>query len=183
MCPHSSAPPSRTSNARTSENLTTLALGPSSSPMACSYGYCVPRLLCKMVKLSASSVSQTMSCILCFSSLFTSSLLGREPSHYDILAQPATYQDHQCIMPYFALFGTTLTYEYLCVFGCACYPNMSATTPHKPAPRSVRCVFLEYSYHHRGYHCLDLSTNRLMISRHMVFDEPFFPLPPRPIQL
>jgi hypothetical protein len=60
MCPHSSAPPSRTSNAITSAFLTTLPLGPSSSPMVCSYGYLVPTLLRKMVKLSASFVPLTM---------------------------------------------------------------------------------------------------------------------------
>jgi hypothetical protein len=77
---------------------------------------------------------------------------------------------------YFALFSTTLTYEHLHVFGCACYPNMSAIAPHKLSPRSTCCVFLRYSDHHKGYHCLDLSTNRLMISRHVIFDEAVFSL-------
>jgi hypothetical protein len=79
---------------------------------------------------------------------------------------------------YFALFGTTLTYEHLRVIGCVCYPNMSATTPHKLAPRFTRCVFLGYSNHHKGYRCLDLSTSCLVISRHMVFDEAVFPFAP-----
>jgi hypothetical protein len=76
---------------------------------------------------------------------------------------------------YFALFGTTPTYEHLHVFGCACYPNMPATALHKLAPRSARCAFFGYSDHHKGYRCLDLSTNRLMISQHVVFDEAVFP--------
>jgi hypothetical protein len=71
--------------------------------------------------------------------------------------------------PYFALFGTTLTYEHLRVFGCACYPNMSATAPH-----SVCCVFLGYSDHHKGYRYIDLSTNSLVISQHVLFDEAVF---------
>jgi hypothetical protein len=78
--------------------------------------------------------------------------------------------------PYFSMFDTTPTYEHLRVFGCACYPNMSATAPHKIAPRSARCVFLGYSDHYKGYRCLDLSTNRLMISQHMVLEEAVFPL-------
>jgi hypothetical protein len=42
---------------------------------------------------------------------------------------------------YFTLFGTTPTYEHLRVSGCTCYPNnMSATSPHKLAPRSTRCL-------------------------------------------
>jgi hypothetical protein len=62
--------------------------------------------------------------------------------------------------PYFALFGSHPTYDHLRVFGCACYPNMSATAPHKLAPRSSLCVFLGYSSNHKGYRCLDLSTKK-----------------------
>jgi hypothetical protein len=47
--------------------------------------------------------------------------------------------------------------------------------PHKLAPRSTGCVFLGYSREHKGYRCLDLSTNRVLTSHHVVFDEAFFP--------
>jgi hypothetical protein len=67
-------------------------------------------------------------------------------------------------------------YEHLRVFGCTCYPNTTATAPHKLSPRSTRCVFLGYSTDHKGYRCLDLSTNHLIIFRHVVFDEDSFPL-------
>jgi hypothetical protein len=53
--------------------------------------------------------------------------------------------------PHFALFGTTPSYAHLRVFGCACYPNTSATAPHKLAPCCCRCVFLGYSSDHKGY--------------------------------
>jgi hypothetical protein len=53
--------------------------------------------------------------------------------------------------PHFALFGTTPSYAHLQVFGCACYPDTSATAPHKLAPRSYQCVFLRYSSEHKGY--------------------------------
>jgi hypothetical protein len=66
--------------------------------------------------------------------------------------------------PHVTLFGSAPSYEDLCIFGCACYPNITATAPHKLAPRSTRCVFLGYSADHKGYRCLDLSTNRLIIS-------------------
>jgi hypothetical protein len=68
------------------------------------------------------------------------------------------------------------SYEYLCIFGCTCYPNMTATAPHKLSPCSTQCVFLGYSADHKGYCCLDLSTNRLIASRHVIFDEDSFPL-------
>jgi hypothetical protein len=78
--------------------------------------------------------------------------------------------------PHVALFGSAPSYEHLRVFGCACYPNIAATAPHKLAPQSTRCVFLGYSTDHKGYRCLDLSTNRLIVSCHVVFDEKSFSL-------
>jgi hypothetical protein len=77
--------------------------------------------------------------------------------------------------PYSALFSTEPSYDHLKVFGCACYPNMSSTTPHKLAPRSSLCVFLGYSSEHKGYRCLELQSNRIIISRHVIFDKSFFP--------
>jgi hypothetical protein len=35
-----------------------------------------------------------------------------------------------------------VSYDHLRVFGCACYPNTSATAPHKLSPRYTRCLFL-----------------------------------------
>jgi hypothetical protein len=76
--------------------------------------------------------------------------------------------------PYFALFGTTPFYAHLQVFRCACL-NTSTTTPHKLASHSCQCVFLGYSSDHKGYRCLDLTTNRLLISRHIIFNKSSFP--------
>jgi hypothetical protein len=77
--------------------------------------------------------------------------------------------------PHFSLFKTVPSYEHLRVFGCTCYPNLSATTSHKLDPRSAKCVFLGYSPHHKGYRCLDPLSNRIIPSRHVVFDESTFP--------
>jgi hypothetical protein len=82
--------------------------------------------------------------------------------------------------PHLALFGSTPSYEHLHVFGCACYPNIATTAPHNLAPRSTGCVFLGYTTDHKGYRCLDLPTNRLIVSRHVVFDEDSFPLAASP---
>jgi hypothetical protein len=72
------------------------------------------------------------------------------------------------------------SYKHLRVFDCTCYPNTTATVPHKLSTRSTRCVFLGYSADHKGYRCLDLSTNHLIVSRHVVFDEDNFPLAASP---
>jgi hypothetical protein len=48
---------------------------------------------------------------------------------------------------------------------------LSATAANKLSPRSTACVFLGYPTDHRGYRCLDLTTRRVITSRHVVFDE------------
>jgi hypothetical protein len=77
--------------------------------------------------------------------------------------------------PHLALHGTPPVYDHLRVFDCKCYPNLSITAPHKLALRFALCVFLGYSDHHKGYRCLDLSSNCIIISRHVIFDENAFP--------
>jgi hypothetical protein len=64
-------------------------------------------------------------------------------------------------------------YSSLRVFGCLCYT--ASTMSHKLAPWSSACVFLRYSSHHKGYRCIDLSTQHILISLHVVFDESTFP--------
>ena len=78
-------------------------------------------------------------------------------------------------VPYTRLYKSPPSYEHLRIFGCLCYPNLQATSPHKLALRSTACVFLGYPSDHKGYRCLDLSTRRIIISRHVVFDELSFP--------
>ncbi|RLM57903.1 hypothetical protein C2845_PM18G13220 [Panicum miliaceum] len=78
-------------------------------------------------------------------------------------------------IPYHLLHRKMPDYSILRVFGCLCYPNLSATTPHKLSPRSAAYVFLGYPPSQKGYRCLDLSTRKIIISRHVVFDETHFP--------
>ncbi|KAI3669791.1 hypothetical protein L6452_41198 [Arctium lappa] len=77
--------------------------------------------------------------------------------------------------PTFALYLRHPTYDHLRVFGCACYPNSSATQPHKLHTHSVRCIFLGYPPDFRGYRCFDPTTGKVTISRHVTFDEKTFP--------
>lgn len=60
------------------------------------------------------------------------------------------------------------------IFRCLCFPNLSATTFHKIPLLSTSCVFLGYSANHRGYRCLEFSSNKIIISRHVMFDESNF---------
>jgi hypothetical protein len=77
--------------------------------------------------------------------------------------------------PYSLLFGVPPNYDELRVFGCLCYPTMISTSAHKLAPRSTTCVFLGYPGDHRGYRCYDITTGRVITSRHVVFNEAAFP--------
>jgi len=56
----------------------------------------------------------------------------------------------QLSTPHLALYGMPPVYDHLRVFDCKCYPNLSATAPHKLAPWSALCIFLGYSAHHKG---------------------------------
>ena len=52
-----------------------------------------------------------------------------------------------------------------------CYPNFSATSANKLAPRSTRCIFIGYASHYKGYKCFNPLTGRIYISRHVVVHE------------
>ncbi|GJW82450.1 ribonuclease H-like domain-containing protein [Tanacetum coccineum] len=78
-------------------------------------------------------------------------------------------------IPFTKLYNQTPTYEDLRVFGCLCYPHVDAS--HKLEPRSTPCIFLGYPANHRGYRCLDLASNKIIISRHLT---PITPQPDTP---
>jgi histone deacetylase 1/2 len=77
--------------------------------------------------------------------------------------------------PHESLYLAAPNYDHIRVYGCLCYPNTSATTPHKLAPRSLTCVFIGYAPKHKRYRCLDRLTGRVYTSRHVMFDETHFP--------
>ncbi|GKE87800.1 ribonuclease H-like domain-containing protein [Tanacetum coccineum] len=76
-------------------------------------------------------------------------------------------------IPYTRLFGTNPDYSLLSTFGCLCYPNLH--TNHKLEPRATPSIYLGQASNHRGYRFLDLKTNKIIISRHVTFDETVFP--------
>ena len=77
--------------------------------------------------------------------------------------------------PYEILHKRSPHYEFLKVFGCACFPTLRDYATNKFDPRSLNCVFMGYSEKFKGYRCLLPSTGRVYISRHVTFDERSFP--------
>jgi hypothetical protein len=73
------------------------------------------------------------------------------------------------------LSGDMPDYSTLCVFSCACWPNLRPYNTRKLAFRSTDCVFVGYSNLHKGYKCLDVANGRIYISRYVIFDEIVFP--------
>lgn len=73
------------------------------------------------------------------------------------------------------LFQRTPSFSHLRVFGCLCYPLFPSTTINKLQARSKPYIFLGYPSNHRGYRCYDLSSQKIIISRHVIFNENQFP--------
>ena len=77
--------------------------------------------------------------------------------------------------PIHTLFHREPDYSFLRTFGCACWPNLHPYNKNKLQPWSLLCLFLGYSPLHKRYKCLHLPSNRVYISRDVVFNENSFP--------
>lgn len=77
--------------------------------------------------------------------------------------------------PFQRLFNVDPNYNKLRTFGCLCYPWLLPYGQTKFSPKSSPCVFLGYSLTQSAYICLDPSTSRIYILRHVVFHESIFP--------
>jgi histone deacetylase 1/2 len=80
---------------------------------------------------------------------------------------------HSCrIDPLMNIFSISFqNYLKLRKFGCLCYPLTRSYNTNKLQPKSRPCVFLGYSQTQNAYKCMDATTNRLFLSRHVLFDE------------
>jgi len=78
--------------------------------------------------------------------------------------------------PFECLLKSTPDYAFLRTFECLCFPSLCPYNAHKLDFRSTPCVFLGYSTLHVGYRCLDLSSKRIYLARHVRFHENIFPL-------
>jgi len=77
--------------------------------------------------------------------------------------------------PFECLFYQTLDYSFLSTFGCLWFLFLRPYNAHKLEFHYTICVFLGYNSCHLGYHCLDLSSDRVYISHHVCFHEHSFP--------
>jgi histone deacetylase 1/2 len=77
--------------------------------------------------------------------------------------------------PFETLFRQPPNYLKLKKFGCRCFPLTKPYNTNKLQPKATTCLFLGYSTTQNAYKCLDLSTNKLYLSRHVLFDESHSP--------
>lgn len=77
--------------------------------------------------------------------------------------------------PYCHLFSVFPYYTKLRIFGCLCYQWLRPYTTNKLQPRSIPCVLVGYSLSQSAYFCLDPSTSRIYVSRHVHLCENQFP--------
>jgi hypothetical protein len=74
------------------------------------------------------------------------------------------------------LYGYVLDYPSFRVFSCTCFVLRPHVERNKLSSRSTICVFLGYGDGKKRYRCFDPITQKLCVSRHVVFLEniPFF---------
>jgi hypothetical protein len=77
--------------------------------------------------------------------------------------------------PFEILFHKSPNYNILKIFGCECWPLLRPYNSHKFSFRSQSYIFLGYSKPHSGYKCLNISTGRVYIATHVIFNEFVFP--------
>jgi hypothetical protein len=83
------------------------------------------------------------------------------------------------LSPFEKLHGYIPDYSSFRVFGCTCFVLRPHVECSKLSSRSVICVFLGYGESKKGYRYYDPITQKLYVSRHVVFLEhiPFFSIP------
>lgn len=78
--------------------------------------------------------------------------------------------------PFEFLFHSPHRLDHLRVFGCACYPSLKPYRTNKLDLKTTHYIFLGYGAQYKGYICFDVSKHKLIVSRHVLFDETQYPI-------
>jgi histone deacetylase 1/2 len=76
-----------------------------------------------------------------------------------------------CLSHFENLYGYVPDYSSFRVFSCTCFVLRPHVERNKLSSRSTICVFLGYGEGKKGYRCFDPITQKLYVSRHVVFLE------------
>ena len=57
------------------------------------------------------------------------------------------------------------------IFGVIAYVHIPDERRQKLDPKSEKCILVGYSLEQKGYKCYNPSTQKVRVSRHVVFDE------------
>lgn len=77
--------------------------------------------------------------------------------------------------PFEVLYQSVPKLDHLKKFRCACYPSLKPFRTNKLEPKTIQCIFLGYVVQYKGFTCFNTHTNKLIVSRHVLFDESIFP--------
>lgn len=76
---------------------------------------------------------------------------------------------------HFMLYMTNIHHWRIWIFGTTMYPYLKHYNDTKFQLRTSVCVFLGYASKYKGVICYNLQSNKLILSRHVLYDESIFP--------
>lgn len=91
---------------------------------------------------------------------------------YTINRLPLSYVHNRT--PYEVLFQAKPYFHDLRIFGCLCYPWLKLYAKNKLDSHFKAYIFLGHSKVHKGNKCFDISSQKLYISRRVIFCEQVF---------